>query len=245
MGYGESYAIELSEWLEALTQEERARYREMFPEPKTWSGWYSDDDDDTDSAEYHYLHGTELWNPGGAAKYTRDWLVSQKDRRDFVYFWMAGSKPEECFSQWHYSEFEEDHWDFSCAEQYMMAYKAMVFEDDETRDLILKSSDPREMKLLGRRVKGFDEEIWRSVRHSVVLNGNYRKFSQNKDMRGVLLNTGDKILVEASPTDTIWGIGYSDSNPNAAIPENWRGENLLGFALMEVRDELRRVYADS
>ena len=108
----------------------------------------------------------------------------------------------------------------------------------------METNDPKQIKALGRKVKNFDGEIWRKLRYSVVLNGNYYKFAQNKNMRDILLATEDKILVEASPLDTIWGIGYAKNSPAATDPKAWRGLNLLGFALMEVRDEIRRVYAN-
>ena len=98
------------------------------------------------------------------------------------------------------------------------------------------------MKALGKKVQNFDQNLWNKVKYSIVLNGNYFKFTQNCDMRKFLLSTGDKILVEASPLDTIWGIGLSEKNETSRNPNSWRGENLLGFALMEVRDELRSVY---
>ena len=87
-----------------------------------------------------------------------------------------------------------------------------------------------------------NDEVWDKAKYSIVLNGNYYKFTQNKEMMDFLLSTGDKILVEASPMDTIWGIGLSKDNEKAQNIAAWRGKNLLGFALMEVRDEIRKLY---
>ena len=98
------------------------------------------------------------------------------------------------------------------------------------------------MKALGRKVRNFDPQVWDKVKYSIVLNGNYYKFTQNKEMMDFLLSTGDKILVEASPLDTIWGIGLDKDNEKAHNIASWRGKNLLGFALMEVRDEIRKLY---
>ena len=98
------------------------------------------------------------------------------------------------------------------------------------------------MKALGRKVRNFDPQVWDKLKYSIVLNGNYYKFTQNKEMMDFLLSTGDKILVEASPVDTIWGIGLGKENEKAKNVAMWRGKNLLGFALMEVRDEIRKVY---
>ena len=189
-------------------------------------------------------HGIDLWRENGEPQYTKEWLISYAKNPEFVFFWKPGDishEPECCFGQWQYSEFGGME-DYTCAEQYMMAEKARLFGDEETEKQIMEATDPKQMKALGRKVKNFKEKIWLKLRYSVVLNGNYLKFAQNKDMRDILLSTGDKILVEASPLDIIWGIGYSKNNAEAAIPQNWRGSNLLGFALMEVRDDLRRVY---
>lgn len=123
----------------------------------------------------------------------------------------------------------------------MMAAKAELFGDKEIRKEILNSSEQKKMKSLGRKVKNFDQDVWDKFKYSIVLNGNWCKFSQNRELREFLLSTGDNILVEASPYDSIWGIRISASSPEAKNPMKWRGQNLLGFALMEVRDELRRV----
>ena len=98
------------------------------------------------------------------------------------------------------------------------------------------------MKALGRQVRGFDVKVWDEVKFSVVLNASYLKFSQNANLREFLLSTKDKILVEASPVDKIWGIGMSAEDQNAQNPMKWRGQNLLGFALMRARDEIAKVY---
>ena len=124
----------------------------------------------------------------------------------------------------------------------MMVAKARIFEDEEVEKEIMNTSDPKLMKALGRKVRNFDPQVWDKLKYSIVLNGNYYKFTQNKEMMDFLLSTGDKILVEASPMDTIWGIGLGKDNEKAHNIASWRGKNLLGFALMEVRDEIRKVY---
>ncbi|ERJ25497.1 NADAR family protein [Campylobacter concisus] len=98
------------------------------------------------------------------------------------------------------------------------------------------------MKALGRQVHGFDAKVWDEIKFGVVLNATYLKFSQNAPFRDFLLQTGSKILVEASPVDKIWGIGLATSDENAQNPTKWRGQNLLGFALMRARDEIVKVY---
>lgn len=94
------------------------------------------------------------------------------------------------------------------------------------------------MKKLGRKVRNYDDVTWKEKRFDVVVKGNIAKFSQNEKLQNFLLSTGDKILVEASPKDTVWGIGLDESSPEAIQPSKWKGDNLLGFALMEVRDIL-------
>lgn len=130
---------------------------------------------------------------------------------------------------------------YLCMEQYMMASKAQLFGDEEIRKEILACSDQKRIKALGRKVRGFDQKVWDRFKYPIVLSGNWCKFSQNRKLREFLLSTGDSVLVEASPYDAIWGIRLSASAPEANDPQTWRGRNLLGFALMEVRDELRRV----
>jgi ribA/ribD-fused uncharacterized protein len=125
----------------------------------------------------------------------------------------------------------------------MMAEKARLFGDGEALTQIMGTTDPRLMRALGRTVTGFDSEVWDKARYSVVLDGNYAKFTQDLALRTYLLSTAGKVLVEASPRDVIWGIGLNATNPQAANPAAWRGTNLLGFALMEVRDEIARVWA--
>ena len=107
------------------------------------------------------------------------------------------------------------------------------------RDLIQKSGvDPKDIKALGREVKNFDAMKWSSVSKDIVVKGNLHKFAQNMDLFHFLHETGNKVLVEASPYDTIWGIGMQESDEGIINPHNWKGLNQLGFALMEVRDDL-------
>ena len=105
----------------------------------------------------------------------------------------------------------------------------------------MQSADPSEIKQLGRMVKGFDEDVWERFRVPIALTGNYYKFSQLKELRSYLLGTGDSLLAEASPYDDIWGIGLDQAHAAGVDVTGWRGQNLLGFALMEVREEIRRL----
>ena len=156
-----------------------------------------------------------------------------KTNNDYVFFYGGP------FSQWYNCWFEIDKIKYNCAEQYMMASKARCFKDVETLAKILRSLSPETQKKLGRRVKNYNEEIWDKVRYYFVVKGNYAKFSQNKELKEALLSTENKILVEASPYDCIWGIGLSLENPDKFDESKWRGTNLLGKALMEVREKIK------
>jgi ribA/ribD-fused uncharacterized protein len=117
----------------------------------------------------------------------------------------------------------------------MMAEKARLFTDVATRQRILETDDPRLHKRLGREVQGFVQELWEAQRSRIVVAGNTAKFGQNPQMLSDLLATGTRTLVEASPLDRVWGIGLRGDDPRALDPKQWRGKNLLGLALMEVR----------
>jgi ribA/ribD-fused uncharacterized protein len=120
----------------------------------------------------------------------------------------------------------------------MMYRKAVLFGDEESAGRIVAASHPRQAKMLGRRVRNFDESIWNKQRFDIVVDACLVKFGQNAELRQFLLGTGDRVLVEASPTDRIWGIGLTARDERAADPALWQGLNLLGFALMHARAEL-------
>jgi ribA/ribD-fused uncharacterized protein len=162
----------------------------------------------------------------------------------FLFFWghqpnKDGSISKTCFSQWWLSSFEVDKVIYNTAEHWMMAKKAELFNDNEVLAKIIKANSPAEAKKLGREVKNYDDKLWLANRYEIVKQGNYHKFSQNVDLQQFLINTNDRVLVEASPVDPIWGIGMASDHKDVMNPEKWKGLNLLGFALMEVRDELK------
>ncbi len=123
---------------------------------------------------------------------------------------------------------------FNCTEKYMMSMKALLFGDVNSYNKILNSKKPSECKSLGRLVKNFDEKTWNMYRYDIMKNGLCHKFNQNEDIKIKLKNTGDKILVEASSNDRIWGIGFSEKDA-LANKSKW-GENLLGKAMCDIRD---------
>lgn len=164
----------------------------------------------------------------------------------YLLFWghrtpKSGAVTKACFSQWFEAAFEFDGIHYPTAEHFMMAEKARVFGDAETLAKILAATAPDQVKALGRQVRGFKEEVWAEVRFSAVVTANRAKFSQNPVLRAFLLGTHPQVLVEASPVDSIWGIGLAADHADATQPERWQGLNLLGFALMEVRESLRKL----
>lgn len=118
----------------------------------------------------------------------------------------------------------------------MMAEKAALFGDEATRRRILDAPNPGAAKVLGREVRGFDDAVWVAHRYGIVVRGTAAKFAQSPDLGAFLRATDTRVLVEASPVDRIWGIGLARDDERAGNPLRWRGLNLLGFALMEVRD---------
>jgi ribA/ribD-fused uncharacterized protein len=160
----------------------------------------------------------------------------------YLFFW-GHTKPKNgvsksCFSQWYDSSFDSEGNHFMTAEHFMMYKKAVLFKDEKAAQRLLAASNPGEAKAIGREVVGFNQQTWESHRFDIVVAANMAKFGSHPELKDFLLNTGDRILVEASPVDAIWGIGLAEDNPACENPNLWKGENLLGFALMAVRDRL-------
>ena len=121
-----------------------------------------------------------------------------------------------------------------------MHQKALLFKDFDVAEMIMEQTQPRKQKFLGRQVRGYEDDVWMDECQSIMFSGLTSKFRQNKYCLESLLNTGDTIIVEASPYDKIWGIGMLEDDPRATDPLQWEGKNLLGTVLMKVRDGLRR-----
>ena len=151
-----------------------------------------------------------------------------------------GGRPgPSCLSQWWPAPFTVGGVTYASAEHWMMAGKARLFGDAEAERAAVAANSPAAAKKAGRLVRGFDEDVWIRERFGLVVTGNVHKFGQDLSLREFLLGTGERVLVEASPRDRIWGIGLPRDDPRAADPARWRGLNLLGFALMEARTRLR------
>lgn len=142
-------------------------------------------------------------------------------------------------SQWAPSKFTVDGVEYVTAEQYMMAMKADYFGDDDAKAKIMATSSPSEQKSIGRMVKNFNAEAWNAVSRGFVYKANIAKFTQNKWCMDELKLTEGLEIVEASPYDTIWGIGLGADDPRALDKSKWRGTNWLGEVLMKVRNDLK------
>jgi ribA/ribD-fused uncharacterized protein len=164
------------------------------------------------------------------------------EKLKYVFFW--GHQPSKsgitssCFSQWYAAPFSVDGQHYATSEHFMMAEKAALFGDEATRTQVLQAPNPGAAKALGRKVQGFEESIWIEHRFSIVVRANEAKFSQNVQLGQFLKQTASRVLVEASPVDRIWGIGLAANDEMVSNPNLWRGLNLLGFALMKVRERL-------
>ena len=159
----------------------------------------------------------------------------------YIFFW-AGP-----FSNWHPARFimpvgdGNAQW-FNCSEQAMMYLKAKVFNDTDAMDAILHEPDPAKQKAVGRAIKGYDEAVWSAAREKISDDFLLRKFAQNEDLLRVLIDTGSRHIVEASPYDNVWGIAMgADKYPEILDPANWKGQNLLGESLMRVRSQLQHT----
>jgi ribA/ribD-fused uncharacterized protein len=156
-----------------------------------------------------------------------------------IYFWGG------ILSNWAKSNFRASLYDggekirFNTAEQYMMRIKAEFFDDPASAKLIMQTASPKEQKRLGRAIRGYSDEGWNPVARDLSYVGIYQKFAQNKELRELLLSTGNKILAEASPVDKKWGVGLEHLDPRIHNKAEWPGKNWLGQILMKVRDDLR------
>ncbi|WBC00771.1 NADAR family protein [Micromonospora sp. WMMA1976] len=161
----------------------------------------------------------------------------------YLHFWGHRPRPDgsigaSCLSQWWPAAFTVDGREFATAEHWMMWHKATLFGDHAIAERVLAAGHPHRAKALGRQVRDFDEATWVARRYEIVVAGSIAKFGRHEPLRRFLIGTGDRVLVEASPTDRVWGIGLTADDPRADDPATWRGDNLLGFALMEARAAL-------
>ncbi len=160
----------------------------------------------------------------------------QVETDSMILFWHSDS----IFSNWYQPvKIEYNNQIFENTEALFMFMKAKFFNDEEIALEIVNNQDPKSTKALGRNIKNYDDVRWGEVRYSFMRDANFLKFSQNKNLGYKLIETGNKILAEASPYDTVWGIGLYPNSPAAKNESTWKGQNLLGKCLMEVRENLK------
>ena len=147
---------------------------------------------------------------------------------------------EHQFGQWTQRDIiDPDGVTYNCCEQYMMVKKARLFNDINMAEKILQEPSPYQQQKMGREIKSYQQMLWDQNKYGIVWFGNYLKFTQHVDLKERLLATGNKILAEASPVDKVWGVGLAADDEHILDETNWTGQNLLGKALMSVRDSLR------
>ena len=143
-------------------------------------------------------------------------------------------------SNWYLSDFTVDEIKFTSMEQDMMYQKAMCFNDNDIAAQILETNDVVQIKALGRLVHNYNDHHWNGVRQVVIYEGLIAKFSQNEELLDKLISTGNTLLAECAVKDRIWGIGLSMTDPDRFDRTKWNGTNLLGYALMMVRDKITK-----
>jgi ribA/ribD-fused uncharacterized protein len=181
--------------------------------------------------------GDNLPNLPKELQYAQDLPPKVTDTHVF-FFGYDRPEPECCLQQWYPSPFSADEKQFHTAEQYMMYHKALLMGDTEVADRIAATDTPAKAKQLGREVRNFQQKIWDDNCDRVVEEGNYAKFEQNEQLKTVLLGTGQRALVETSPNDRLWGIGFNSEDAEGN-EDKW-GQNKLGKALERARERLRK-----
>ena len=151
----------------------------------------------------------------------------------FTFFYRTDSP----FSFWYPTQFSEDNVTFSSAQQYLLYHKALLFEDLPTAGKILSAHEKKDLMQLARTVANFKPDIWKAHRRQIATKANHLKFSQNEELKAALMATAGTILANANLHDVIWGIGCEEDSPQASDQSQWRGRNLLGTILMEIRDK--------
>lgn len=212
--------------------EKQEQYKILFPAPALWKHFYNELNNPTNFKQkepylfQYHQYQTEFWQTNGKPKYSLPDLkidYKKKEQLKYIFFWghhpsKNGLITKSCFSQWWIADFSVQTTTYCCMEQYMMAEKARLFEDKETEIKIINSKSPNQIKNLGRKVKNFNEVIWNKVKYTIVLTRNYYKFMQNPLLKQFLLNTNNRIIVEASPYDKIWGIQMAETAANIENP---------------------------
>ena len=162
-----------------------------------------------------------------------------------VVFFHLPTEPYGFLSNWYHSSFVLDGVQFTSTEQYIMYQKSIAFGDIVSAKAVLATDDPRTQQDIGRHVKGYTANVWAGMRQLVAVRGLYAKFSQNEELKKKLIDTGDAWLVECAHYDTTWACGIRLNEDERFDTSKWRGQNILGFSLMEVRDALKKAMIDN
>lgn len=177
-------------------------------------------------------------NSGTQTAAEMDRLRIGNTETDAIFFYRVGDAYG-AFSNWAPTPFTVDGVSFSTAEQYIMYRKCLTFGDNVTAEKLLSYDSPKEQKALGREAAGYIDSVWAGIRQTVAIRGLYAKFSQDAELKRLLLGTGDAVLVECTSNDRIWACGLDKDDDDRLSADRWKGQNILGFALMEVRNMLR------
>lgn len=241
-GSAESYAGKFWEWFDALSCDEQEEYKQLFPEPKDWAGIYDDIlEDNGISCGKFYVYN---WQP----KYGRNWLQRQLEEegrtKEFLFFSEEESSKNgkvdvNCLGLSWKEQFNFIDTNYDSLKDYILRSKLGLIEDEETANQIYDCKLD-EFETLVENSKDLYQKSWEKYRYYILLNGIWYKFFQNKDLRDYLISTGDRVLVYAD-LDDVFGIGLSIGSEEIKDPSKWKGQNLLGFGLMIIRDELQRV----
>ncbi|WP_246414918.1 NADAR family protein [Listeria farberi] len=233
MGYGEDYQTKFFKWWETLSSAEKLEYQTLFPEPIAWDGWWKDNHPDEIISHGDFC--VPIWEQSGLPKYNLNQLQNEMQPELYLF-------ENCCFSHYWMDEFSVSTQKYCCMEQFMIEQKAELFNDTTIKQKVLETNSLEQIQALDKQAQPFDKKIWDKFKYAIALQGNWNKFNQKRILREFLLSTGDTLLVGTSLDDSIWGIQLSADSPDAQDLMKWQGQNLLGFALMEVRDELGRVW---
>lgn len=193
-------------------------------------------------APYDYYHEwlSETVDTLKKAGMIKDKLRIAGQEVEAIFFHLP-TEPHGYLSNWYLSPFELDGVHYSSAEQYIMYQKCMLFGDTASAKAVLATDDTKAQQAIGRKAKGYIGAVWAGQRQLVAMRGLLAKFSQNEDLKKKLLDTEDAWLVECAYSDTIWACGIRLDEDERFDASKWRGQNILGFALMEVRSILRKA----
>lgn len=243
MGYGEGYKYDLYDWIQSLLEEDQKKYHFMFPEPTFWRSSVLLDDTDQDNEMYERWVGDlliQFWQENGIMKYSKDNDLKQfnlkpiiqiDDNLDYINI-------KSCLNKKNNSPFTVDTDDYFCLEQYIVAQKALMFNNDDIFNQIIETKNIDKVLVLDQSITNIDRALWSHYYYTICLTGNYYKFSQNIEMRNYLLSTDGQLIIEGYSSNILNNEDF-DLRKNL---NNYIGENIEGFALMEVRDELMRLY---